>query len=156
MKRLLFLLAILALPASGQTKLALGQLPGCAITSTTPTAAPIILAIVPTSSGTTQFACYTLAGVTITPATATSPATITLPVTLPVFVNGETPSGVLDGKNAAFALAAAPSPSSSLELFRNGILQAQPGDYTLTGSVATFTPGATPQPGDILQAAYRH
>lgn len=156
MKLLLFLSLIVALPASGQTKLALGQLPGCAITATTPAAAPIILALVPTSNGTTQFACFTLAGVVIIPATATSPATITIPAILPVFVDGETPSGAIDGKNAVFALAVAPAPSGSLQLYRNGVLQAQPGDYMLTGGAVTFTSGAVPQPGDILQAAYRH
>jgi len=37
---------------------------------------------------------------------------------------------------------------------RNGLRQAQGGDYTLTGNQITFVPGAIPQVGDILLADY--
>ena len=73
----------------------------------------------------------------------------------PQFVDGEVPGGTLDGVNATFTLANAPSPPTSLALFRNGVVQ-QPGvDYTLTGSTVQFLAGATPQPGDTLTAWYR-
>ncbi len=72
-----------------------------------------------------------------------------------VFVDGETPSGTANGVNASFTLANAPSPSSSLELYRNGILQMPGVDYTLSGNSITFLSHSLPQPNDILQAFYR-
>lgn len=74
---------------------------------------------------------------------------------LPGYSDGEIPSGVVDGSNYTFGLAAQPGPALSLQLFRNGIMQQQGFDYTLTGSVVSFASGATPQPGDTIQAWYR-
>jgi hypothetical protein len=71
------------------------------------------------------------------------------------FVDGETPSGVVDGSNGGFGLAAAPTPAASLLLYRNGILQKAALDYTVSGTNIQFVPAATPQPGDILLASYR-
>ncbi|MEZ5400732.1 MAG: hypothetical protein R2729_13755 [Bryobacteraceae bacterium] len=71
------------------------------------------------------------------------------------FVDGETPSGVVDGANAVFGLAGAPSPAGSLLLYRNGILQKAALDYSLTGSSIQFQTGSKPQPGDVLLASYR-
>lgn len=71
------------------------------------------------------------------------------------FVDGETPTGLLNGTNAVFTLADAPTPASSLELYRNGLLLKQGLDYTLQGNVITFASGAIPQPGDVLTASYR-
>ena len=71
------------------------------------------------------------------------------------FVDLETPGGTVDGTNAAFTLSATPTPSASLLLFRNGLLQKAGVDYSLTGSMVTFLAGSTPQPGDLLLASYR-
>lgn len=71
------------------------------------------------------------------------------------FIDGETPTGTLDGNNATFTLANTPSPSSSLALFRNGLLLNQGGDYILSANGITFQTGAVPQPNDILLASYR-
>lgn len=71
------------------------------------------------------------------------------------FVDGEMPSGTLDGMNASFTLANVPSPSTSLLLFRNGLLLTQGGDYTLSSNAITFVTGAIPQPADVLAASYR-
>jgi hypothetical protein len=71
------------------------------------------------------------------------------------FIDAETPAGTLDGSNASFILANAPNPSSSLALFRNGILLRQGGDYTLAANAITFQTGAVPQPTDVLIASYR-
>jgi hypothetical protein len=71
------------------------------------------------------------------------------------FTDGETPSGTLDGSNAAFSLASAPNPTTSLAVFRNGLLLKQGADYTLSGSSVTFQTGAVPQTGDVLLAFYR-
>jgi len=71
------------------------------------------------------------------------------------FVDSETPLGTVDGANATFTLGAAPNPAGSLKLFRNGLLQKQGLDYTLTGNTITFLGAAIPQPGDVLLADYR-
>ena len=72
------------------------------------------------------------------------------------FVDGESPAGVVDGSNVTFTLVSVPLPSTSLHLFRNGILQKLSFDYTFSGSTIVFVAGATPQPGDTILAHYRH
>lgn len=71
------------------------------------------------------------------------------------FVDGEAPSGLMDGVNATFSFANSPNPTSSLLLYRNGLLLHQGPDYTLAGASITFQSGAVPRPGDILVASYR-
>lgn len=61
----------------------------------------------------------------------------------------------MDGVNTSFTLANAPSPVSSLYLYRNGLLLEAGTDYTLSGSGIQFVSAATPQPGDSLLASYR-
>jgi len=75
------------------------------------------------------------------------------PVTI---VDQESPAGDLDGTNAVFTLASAPSPAAGLILFRNGIVQKRGVDYNLAGNTITFIPEAIPQSGDILLAWYRY
>ncbi len=73
------------------------------------------------------------------------------------FTDSENPGGVIDGTNLVFTLAAVPSPAPSLKLYKNGVLLAQNLDYTLNAGVITFISASlTPQPGDSLQASYRH
>jgi hypothetical protein len=73
------------------------------------------------------------------------------------FSDAEVPSGLLDGRNRVFALAAEPAPPGSLQVYRNGILLKSGADYTLDKAVITFSSmsGATPQPNDLLQCFYR-
>ncbi len=71
------------------------------------------------------------------------------------FVDGETPSGTIDGSNSSFTLSGTPTPSASLLLYRNGLLQKQSLDYTLSGGTVSFTASAVPQTGDVLTAFYR-
>jgi hypothetical protein len=73
----------------------------------------------------------------------------------PTFVDGDLPTGIIDGSNATFALTAVPSPSTSLSFYRNGMLQKPTLDYTATGNSVQFFTAATPQPGDTLLASYR-
>lgn len=74
-----------------------------------------------------------------------------------LFTDGETPGGTINGTNLAFTLAAAPAPAMSLRLYKNGMLQQQGRDYTLSGAAITFSSAATaPQAGDTLTASYRH
>lgn len=61
----------------------------------------------------------------------------------------------MDGTNTVFALAAAPTPIASLQLFRNGLQQMSGVDFTLAGNAITFLAGNVPKPSDILQAFYR-
>jgi hypothetical protein len=71
------------------------------------------------------------------------------------FVDGETPGGAVNGINAGFTLANAPLPASTLALYRNGLLQEQGVDYSLSNSSITFLGSYVPQPADILTAYYR-
>jgi hypothetical protein len=73
----------------------------------------------------------------------------------PGFVDGEAPAGAIDGANTVFLLTEAPGPSSSLALFKNGVLQKNGLDYTVAGNVITFLLGSVPQPGDLLTCSYR-
>jgi hypothetical protein len=66
-------------------------------------------------------------------------------------VSRYTVSGTIDGVNLAFTLPSTPNPSS-LQLFRNGVLQSSPGDYSIAGATITFT--SAPIAGDILVAYY--
>jgi hypothetical protein len=71
------------------------------------------------------------------------------------FADGEIPTGLVNGVNAAYALTAAPSPAASLSLFRNGLLMRQGTDYLIAGSAITFFSVSIPQTGDLLTANYR-
>jgi hypothetical protein len=73
----------------------------------------------------------------------------------PEFVDGEAPTGLIDGSNAVFTLASTPSPAASLQLYRNGVLQRLGVDYTLAGNVITFATPSTPQVEDVLLGSYR-
>jgi len=74
----------------------------------------------------------------------------------PSFADSETPAGTLDGANAAFTLAQAPTPASSLYLYRNGLMLKRGLDYSLDGTTIQFVAGAVPQAGDSLLAYYRY
>jgi len=71
-----------------------------------------------------------------------------------VFVDGERPSGPLDGKNSSFQLSHVPMPAESLKIFRNGVCLLRDEDFTTQGNKVQFPRGA-PQPGDILAASYQ-
>jgi hypothetical protein len=71
------------------------------------------------------------------------------------FADSEIPAGVVNGSNTVFTLASAPSPSSSLELYRNGLLMLQGVDYQISMNTITFFLGSVPLSGDLLVASYR-
>ena len=75
---------------------------------------------------------------------------------LPQFADGEIPAGTVNGANTAFTLQFAPSPQTSLDLYRNGLLMKPGTDYSLNTNVVTFFLAATPQAGDGLVANYRY
>lgn len=70
-------------------------------------------------------------------------------------VDAETPAGAVDGTNRVFTLAGTPNPARSLLVYRNGLLQKEGVDYTLSANTITFTLVSVPVPGDILTASYR-
>ncbi len=72
-----------------------------------------------------------------------------------VFVDSEVPAGTINGINTIFTLSAAPSPSSSLHLYRNGLRQSSIVDFSLSGLTITFTTPAMLQVGDTILADYR-
>ena len=72
-----------------------------------------------------------------------------------VFVDAETPGGTVNGTNTTFNLANTPSPAASMEMYRNGLVQTNGVDYTLSGMTITFHSGSIPLTGDLLQANYR-
>jgi hypothetical protein len=74
---------------------------------------------------------------------------------VPTFVDFETPAGLMDGSNAVFTLSQVPNPPESLQMFRNGLLQKQSVDFSLSGNAVTFIPAAVPTIGDILLASFR-
>jgi hypothetical protein len=71
------------------------------------------------------------------------------------FVDGDLPTGIVDGSNTQFSLTNLPSPASSLAVYRNGLLQKPGEDYTSNGRTIQFVAAAAPQPGDTLLASYR-
>ena len=73
----------------------------------------------------------------------------------PNFTDGEVPAGAVNGSNVSFTLSAAPTPASSLAVYRNGILQEAGFDYTVAGNTIQFLTVSTPQNGDTLLASYR-
>jgi hypothetical protein len=73
----------------------------------------------------------------------------------PNFTDAEVPAGALNGANASFTLSAVPVPTSSVALYRNGVLQKAGLDYNLSGNTVQFLSASTPQIGDTLVASYR-
>lgn len=72
------------------------------------------------------------------------------------FADAEVPTGTINGVNTSFTLAAAPSPSASLQLYLNGqqLIAGAGADYTLSST--TITMASAPKTGDLLIAFYRH
>ena len=73
----------------------------------------------------------------------------------PNFTDEEVPAGLANGANLSFTLSSVPAPTSSLALYRNGVLQKAGLDYSLSGNTIQFLTVSTPQTGDTLVASYR-
>lgn len=101
------------------------------------------------SIGTTGQVLTVAAG---TPAWATPSAALTTAN----FVYNETPTGTVNGTNAAFTTANAVTPASSVRVYVNGVRMASGGsaDYTFSTPTITFNAGAIPQTGDVLLVDY--
>jgi hypothetical protein len=71
------------------------------------------------------------------------------------FVDGEIPTGIMNGTNATLTLANVPTPATSLHLLRNGSRLTSGIDYTLSGNAITFIGTQIPIAGDHILADYR-
>lgn len=76
------------------------------------------------------------------------------------WINNETPGGSIDGTNTLFTLAAAPNPTSSVLLLKNGVVMTQAIDYTFSGQTCTMSippQGAATdsEVGDTLRVWYQ-
>jgi hypothetical protein len=72
----------------------------------------------------------------------------------PTFIDGEAPSGTINGSNTGFTLAAAPSPATSLKCFVNGIRQRYTTDFSVSSTTLTMV--TAPATGDSLVCDYRY
>ena len=70
------------------------------------------------------------------------------------FSDSETPAGAIDGVNKVFTWANTPNPTSSLQVFLNGVKQSAGADFALAGAVMTMS--AAPPVGSTLNGSYRH
>lgn len=68
----------------------------------------------------------------------------------------ETPSGTVNGINPTFLLQTIPVPTTSLQLYKNGLLQSQGAgkDYVLVNRTITFEADNIPQSGSNILATY--
>lgn len=73
----------------------------------------------------------------------------------PGFVDFEIPVGPRDAINSRFVLAHAPTPASSLQLIRNGIVLKQGGDFSLASNLIVFNFPNIPVADDTILASYR-
>jgi hypothetical protein len=72
------------------------------------------------------------------------------------FIDGEIPSGAIDGVNLIYSLPEAPNPLESLMLFKNGQKMRAGSDFTLTGTVITYNALQVLQVSDSHDASYRY
>src|SRR5215471_9324473 len=74
-----------------------------------------------------------------------------------IFMTNEMPAINMNSQGlATLTLAFAPSPISSLQIFRNGLQLTQDIDYSLLNQTVTFFSASTPQSDDIVSASYRY
>lgn len=71
------------------------------------------------------------------------------------FVDNEVLTVPANGSTSVFTLSQTPNPASTLLLYRNGLLQSEVVDYTISGRTVTFLTASVPVVGDILRASYR-
>lgn len=71
----------------------------------------------------------------------------------PGYNDAETPTGAINGTNTVFTISAAPNPTASLAVYKNGQLLRSTSDYTLSGTTITMT--TAPRTGDALSVWFR-
>lgn len=80
--------------------------------------------------------------------------------TIAIFVDAETPTGSInstDGSdgNGTFTLANAPAAGTTVKLYKNGLLQKQNVQYTISGSTIQYVIPYYPKTGDWHEVHYR-
>jgi hypothetical protein len=74
----------------------------------------------------------------------------------PIFVDDETPTGIVDGTNRVFKLAFSPAPALSLKVHLGGLTLRLGKDFTLSGVILTFISGVLPPgAGEEFWVEYR-
>jgi len=68
------------------------------------------------------------------------------------FVEGETPTGAINGSNKSFTLDFTPAPASSLEVVLNTATKTLTTDYSLSGDTLTLV--VAPRTGMTLRVSY--
>jgi len=58
------------------------------------------------------------------------------------------------GGQTSFSLTGSPTAGAPVKVFRNGVLQWQSADYSVTGQTILFLPGTGSSPGDLVQVFY--
>lgn len=71
------------------------------------------------------------------------------------FVDNEVLTVPSSGSTSIFTLSQTPNPASTLLLYRNGLLQSEVVDYTISGRTISFLTASAPLVGDTLRASYR-
>ena len=106
------------------------------------------------ANGTAEFRCTVDDGGTLGSTTITYVANTSNGLTSSNFVDKETPSGSINGSNAAFVLANTPVAGSE-HVYLNGILQEQGAGNDYTISTATITMLTAPLTGEKIRVSYR-
>ncbi len=87
--------------------------------------------------------------------TAAETAFVTAETASGIWVHNETPTGSINSSNVTFTLANAPTSTSVIWLYRNGILLKYGASNDFTISSSTITTNQAPESGDILLCTYR-
>lgn len=83
--------------------------------------------------------------------------TLVINVGAGTYVNGEVPSGTINGSNPTFTLANTPTPNTE-SLYKNGarLQRGNSNDYTISGATITINAGVIPSGSDELLCDYWH
>lgn len=68
------------------------------------------------------------------------------------FVKQVTPSGTINGSNTAFTIPDTPDENDSVVVYKNGLMQRQTDDYTISGTTITFV--TAPATASDLRVVY--
>lgn len=71
-------------------------------------------------------------------------------------VDFEIPSGTKDGFNTTFSLSNSPYPTSSLKVYKNGLVMMHNDDYFISGNIINFNTGSIPKEDNNLFVYYRY
>jgi hypothetical protein len=79
----------------------------------------------------------------------TDSGSVTVPMAISNSFTDEIPTGAINGTNTIFTLSVLPT---EVQVYKNGLLQHDPNDYSRSGLTLTFTANSIPETGDTLIA----